>query len=139
MVSKELFQQDLLDNYKAMESFGIKQADALFFMPPYEWYNQEISDWTEEMGIQLINFSPGTRSNADYTTPDLGKRYVDSERIFRSILEYEAKTSQGLNGFILLLHIGTHPDRTDKFYYKLPLLIDELKHRGYTFSLLSKL
>lgn len=139
LISKELFRQDLLDNYKAMESFGIKQSDALFFLPPYEWYNQQISDWTREMGIQLLNFSPGTRSNADYTTPDMGERYVDSEKIFKSILTYEAQTSHGLNGFILLLHIGTHPDRKDKFYDKLPLLIDELKQRGYAFALLSKL
>lgn len=134
LVSKAEFTEDLLQNYKAMASFGIQQSEAIWFMPPYEWYNQEISDWTRELGLRLINYSPGTRSNADYTTPDMGKRYLSSERIYQSILTYESQSSTGLNGFILLIHIGTHPDRTDKFYERLPELIDELKVSGYEFG-----
>jgi hypothetical protein len=42
----------------------------------------------------------------------------------------------GLNGFYLLLHIGTHPDRNDKFYYRLEELIGELRKRGYRFELI---
>ena len=30
-----------------------------------------------------------------------------------------------------LIHLGTHPDRTDKFYNRLGDLIQELKARGY--------
>ncbi len=134
LVSKTEFTEDLLQNYEAMAHFGIQRSEAIWFMPPYEWYNQQISDWTHELGLRLINFSPGTRSNADYTTPDMGNRYVSSERIYRSILAYEANSSSGLNGFILLIHIGTHPDRTDKFYDRLPELIDELKASGYEFG-----
>ena len=40
---------------------------------------------------------------------------------------------QGLNGFILLIHIGTAPERTDKLYLRLENLIDEMTRRGYTF------
>lgn len=136
LVSKEEFTTDLLKNYQEMDAFGIPKEDALFFMPPYEWYNQQISDWTKEMGLILINFSPGTRSNADYTTPDMGERYISSDRIYRSIMDYEQNSSNGLNGFILLIHIGTHPSRTDKFYFQLPQLLEELKQKGYSFALL---
>lgn len=139
LVSRAEFRKDLLANYAIMAQFGIQMEEATFFMPPYEWYNQQISDWTAELGLTLINFTPGTRSNADYTTPDMGKRYVDSKRIFESILQYEQQSSAGLNGFILLIHIGTHPDRTDKFYEDLPTLLQLLKGRGYRFELLSKL
>lgn len=139
LVSKSTFTKDLLNNYQIMADFGIEKEEAIFFMPPYEWYNREISQWTKEMNLVLINFSPGTRSNADYTTPDMGKRYLSSQRIFESILNYEKEDANGLNGFILLLHIGTHPSRTDKFYDKLGELIDELRNRGYSFSLLSEL
>ncbi len=139
LVSRAAFRKDLLANYETMAQFGIHMEEATFFMPPYEWYNQQISDWTAELGLTLINFTPGTRSNADYTTPDMGKRYVESARIFDSILQYEQQSSAGLNGFILLIHLGTHPDRTDKFYTKLPTLLQLLKGRGYRFELLSKL
>lgn len=139
LVTKTEFKEDLMANYAVMAQFGIPIKEASFFMPPYEWYNQQISDWTHELGLTLVNFTPGTRSNADYTTPDMGKRYVDSARIFESILQYEQQSSNGLNGFLLLIHIGTHPDRTDKFYDDLPRLIKTLKKRGYQFGLLSQL
>ncbi|HMF72916.1 MAG TPA: hypothetical protein VK616_15665, partial [Flavitalea sp.] len=80
--------------------------------------------------LQLINYSPGTRSNADYTTPDM-RAYRSSDEIFKSIVDYEKNTANGLNGFILLLHIGTDPKRTDKFYYHLGELADLLKDKGY--------
>lgn len=139
LVTKAEFREDLLANYAVMTQFGIQKKDATFFMPPYEWYNQQISDWTNELGLTLVNFTPGTRSNADYTTPDMGKRYVDSARIFESILQYEQQSSTGLNGFLLLIHIGTHPDRKDKFYDDLPRLLKVLKKRDYQFGLLSQL
>ena len=37
----------------------------------------------------------------------------------------------GLNGFILLLHIGTVPERTDKFYQRLDDLIVWLRANKY--------
>lgn len=139
LVTKSEFEMDLLDNYRVMEGFGIQKSQARFFMPPYEWYNQKISDWTNELGLQLINFTPGTRSNADYTTPEMGKRYWRSEAILESILDFEIKAKKGLNGFILLLHVGTHPSRKDKMYRLLPALIDTLRERGYRFASLHEL
>jgi len=131
LVNKATFTSDLNANYKAMAKFGIKKEQSPYFLPPYEWYNQTIADWTNEMGLQLINFTPGTRSNADYTFPEMGKSYRSSDEIYQSILDYSRKDAAGLNGFILLLHIGTDPRRSDKFYDKLPGLIEQLKKEGY--------
>jgi endoglucanase len=132
LVSREEFTRDLNNNYAAMKAFGIAKTDAQFFLPPYEWYNRNISDWTAQMNFQLINFTPGTRSNADYTTPSM-KNYTSSEAILQRIKEYEAQDPAGLSGFILLLHIGVDPERTDKFYHRLNELIDWLKEKHYTF------
>ncbi len=133
LVTREEFLLDLKNNYLEMEKFGIEKEDARFFIPPYEWYNQTVAEWCTEAGVELINFTPGTSSNADYTTPDMGNRYLSSEAIFNRIMEYEKKDPNGLNGFILLIHIGTHPSRTDKFYNKLDELIIGLKEKGYLF------
>jgi peptidoglycan/xylan/chitin deacetylase (PgdA/CDA1 family) len=130
LVSREEFKRDLEANYVAMKAHGINKKNARFFLPPYEWYNQTISDWTAELDLQLINFTPGTRSNADYTTPAM-KNYVSSESILKSIKDYEAKDPSGLNGFILLLHVGVSPERSDKFYRRLGDLLDWLKARNY--------
>jgi peptidoglycan/xylan/chitin deacetylase (PgdA/CDA1 family) len=136
LVSKEEFTSDLLDNYTAMADFGITKQKAYFFMPPYEWYNRQISDWTAELGLLLINYSPGTRSHADYTTPEMGNRYIGSQDIYEGILTFESTSPNGLNGFILLIHIGTAPERSDKFYYYLEDLITELRKRDYQFRML---
>lgn len=131
LVTENQFKKDLLDNYKAMQRFGIKKDDASYFLPPYEWYNQQIANWTTSIDLQLINFSNGTKSNADYTYPEIGKSYRNSDEIYNSITSYHQNQKNGLNGFILLLHIGTDARRKDKFYHKLPQLVKFLKTSGY--------
>jgi peptidoglycan/xylan/chitin deacetylase (PgdA/CDA1 family) len=138
LVTQDEFHKDMQDNYKAMANFSIKEEDAPFFLPPYEWYNDSISSWTRQMGLELINHTHGSLSHADYTVPGT-RGYRSSEEIFQSILDYETSASKGLNGFILLSHIGTAPERTDKFYFYLEKLLEELKSRGYQFKRIDEL
>ncbi len=130
LVTKEGFTRDLADNYLTMEKFGLSKEGSKYFLPPFEWYNDSISFWTSLMGLQLVNITHGTLSHTDYTVPGM-KNYRSSQKIYNSILKYEKDNRNGLNGFLLLSHIGTHPDREDKFYYKLEKLIIELKNKGY--------
>ncbi|HEY1023687.1 MAG TPA: polysaccharide deacetylase family protein [Sphingobacteriaceae bacterium] len=139
LVTEEQFRADLRRNYQKMAGFGIQKNDAEYFLPPYEWYNLMISKWTGEEDLKLVNFTHGTRSTADYTYPEMGKSYRSSEEIYRSIFEYEAKDKNGLNGFILLIHIGTDPRRTDKLYNRLDAMIRQLKGMGYRFKTIDEL
>ena len=134
LVTREEFEKDVRDNYRAMEAHGVRREDAPFFLPPYEWYNERIATWTSALGLTLINFTPGTLSNADYTTPSMGARYISSDSIMHRIRQCESGSPSGLNGHLLLLHIGTHPSRTDLFADRLGELILALKRKGYTFS-----
>lgn len=137
LVAKDAFCRDVLDNYSAMERFGVKRADARYFLPAFEWYNDTISAWTKELGFVLVNFTPGTYSNADWTHPELGRQYLSSDTIFARILQFEQSRPDGLNGFLLLTHVGTDPRRKDKFYNRLDELVMTLKNRGYRFTLLN--
>lgn len=130
LVTRDEFEKDLNDNFAAMRPFGIDRRNVNFFMPPYEWYNHEISRWTEEMGFRLVNFTPGTSSNADYTTPE-DVNYRSTNEIFERINAYEIKDPNGLNGFILLTHIGSSPKRTDKFHAEIERLIVYFKDKNY--------
>ncbi|MGE5436773.1 MAG: polysaccharide deacetylase family protein [Syntrophothermus sp.] len=138
LVTKKEFTNDILNNYAEMKKFGINKADAPYFMPPFEWYNKEIVRWTEELGLTLINYSPGSLSNADYTIPVPNERYYSSDSIYNKILHFEKNNPSGLNGFILLTHIGTDPRRIDKFYNRLDNLITDLKKKGYKFVSLTE-
>lgn len=139
LVSRDEFASDLLNSYKELKRFGIRKSDVRYFLPPYEYYNDTIASWTSQLNLQLVNFTPGTRSNADYTYPGMDRRYVSSDVVYNSILHFEETKPNGLNGFILLIHIGTDPRRTDKFYKYLPGLINELKARGYEFQKINEL
>jgi peptidoglycan/xylan/chitin deacetylase (PgdA/CDA1 family) len=138
LVTKNEFNQDLDHNYKSIDQLGISSKQTKYFLPPYEWYNDSISSWTKERSIQLINFTPGTLSHTDYTTSK-DKNYRSNEIIYNSIIHYEQAHSNGLNGFILLMHIGAGPDRKEKFYERLPQLIKYLKAKGYGFVSIDQL
>lgn len=130
LVSKSEFMSDLQANYNEMKRFGIQPGEARYFIPPYEWYNDSISQWTKEAGFHLVIFTYGTRTNADYTTPDM-RSYRSSDEIWKSIIDYDKNSTFGLNGFIMLIHIGTATERTDKFYHRLEELIVWLHEKGY--------
>jgi peptidoglycan/xylan/chitin deacetylase (PgdA/CDA1 family) len=131
LVTREQFEADLAANYREMEKFGLSKAGAKYFLPPYEWHNEKISAWANAWGLTLANFTPGTRSNADYAYPEMGARYISSERILESIWAHERGDDAGLNGFILLIHLGTDPRREDKFYLRLDELLAALHEKGY--------
>lgn len=82
--------------------------------------------------MTLINFTPGTRSNADYTG-EADRNFVPSSVIYDSILARERQDPNGLNGFILLLHLGAGPGRQDKFHTRFGGLLDVLAAKGYEF------
>lgn len=131
LVTHEQFDEDMFKSYALLRKFGI--TDAPYFIPPYEHYNSTISSWARQLGLQVINYTPGTLTNGDYTTPEM-KRYFSSKEILGKIREYERTDPHGLNGHIMLIHFGTDPARTDKFYDKLPGLIKELRRKGYSFT-----
>jgi peptidoglycan/xylan/chitin deacetylase (PgdA/CDA1 family) len=139
IVSGDHFKHDLNNNYKYMAHFGIKKGDALFFIPPKVWYNKDIVNWTNDMGLHLVSFTPGTLSHLDNTHPEMNDNYKSSEEIYKSIVEYENTHPHGLKGFILLLHLGTDERRTDKFSRKLEELFVLLDHKGYSFVEINEL
>ncbi|MDP4264722.1 MAG: glycoside hydrolase family 9 protein, partial [Bacteroidota bacterium] len=145
LVDQPQFDEDLLGSYEKLAHLAEDARGSGrwapfndYFLPPYEWYNDTIAVWTKLRFMQLINYTPGTLSNADYTTPEM-KNYRSSETIYNSIINYELARTSGLNGFILLFHIGTDPKRTDKFYKRLPELIKYLKAKGYQFQTVDQL
>ncbi len=130
LVSRAEFEQDLEANFAAMRPFGIDRRGVRFFMPPYEWWNVEVAGWSSAMGHRVVGFTPGTRSNADYTADD-APNFVSSEAIWASIQRHEAEDEHGLNGFLLLSHIGVGPARTDKFHDRIGEVIAWLLANGY--------
>jgi peptidoglycan/xylan/chitin deacetylase (PgdA/CDA1 family) len=132
LVTRATFVRDVEDNLKAIEAYGVRRGDVRYWVPAYEWYNDDIAAWSAGLGLTLVNYTPGTRSNADYTG-EADRNFVPSQRICDSILVREREDPHGLNGYLLLLHIGAGPGRTDKMHSRVGGLLDELSARGYRF------
>jgi len=131
LVTREFFERDLRKNIADLRRFGaMPDGEPIYFIPPYEWYNADQVQWARAMGITLFNFTPGSGSNRDWI-PESHAKFVSSERILRDVLAFERKEPRGLNGFLLLLHLGSQ--RAGKMHLKLPELIAELRERGYEF------
>lgn len=128
LITKQQFMDDMRQSYATLARFGITEAP--FFIPPYEYYNSTVCSWARQMGLRIVNFTPGTGTNADYTIPSM-KNYRSSDEIEKRLLDYEH--AHTLNGHFLMIHFGTSPERADKFYKRLPQVIKALRHRGYRF------
>lgn len=130
LVTKELFANDLKRNREAMAALGITPREMPYYIPPYEWWNDSIAVWSRALGLQVISFTPGTGTNADYTYPEM-KNYKSNETILQSVRQFHTASANGLNGAILLVHAGVNPRRTAPFYKSLNQFINWLTANGY--------
>jgi peptidoglycan/xylan/chitin deacetylase (PgdA/CDA1 family) len=136
LIAKAQFATDLRDNLEKIARYGVNRP--VYFLPPYEHWNGDIAEWTSELSLVLFNFTPGTRSSSDYTE-DTAPNFVSSRVIFDSIVNREQHDPHGLGGYLLLLHIGAGPKRTDKFHTRFGELLDHLAAKGYKFDRVDEL
>ena len=135
LITQAEFVKDLEANVQKLEQLGIARGN--IFIPPYEWYNSNIVAWAKQSEFEVYNFTAGLRTPADYTYPEMQARYMSSTRIIDQLNDYEKLN--GLNGYIILIHIGTDSRRTDKLYHRLEEIIDGLQLKSYIFVPLENL
>ncbi|MCL2728103.1 MAG: glycoside hydrolase family 9 protein, partial [Bacteroidales bacterium] len=131
LVGGDSLRNDIMRNVKELEKFGVSADKQLWYLPPYEYYNDETVKVSATLGLRVMNLTPGSLTNADYTTPEM-RNYRSSQTLFDHVLDMDEKNR--LNGAILLIHPGTSDRRPDKFYDRLDELMTELKKRGYSFK-----
>jgi peptidoglycan/xylan/chitin deacetylase (PgdA/CDA1 family) len=137
LVTEAFFTADLRKNIvelRRLTGAWLDESDRgapIYFIPPYEWFNEDQVRWAKQMNVVLFNFTPGSGSNRDWA-PEDHKSFASSRKIIDDVLAYERKDPHGLNGFCLLLHLGSQ--RKDKTFLLLGELLEELKRRGYEFA-----
>ena len=130
LITKDEFVADMQKSFSALAKFGITKDKAPYFIPPFEYYNATVNSWARQLGLQIINFTPGPETRQDYTTPDMSY-YRSGDWLYKHLMDWEK--SNTLNGHFLMIHLGTFDQRTDKFYNRLPQIIKTLRKRGYEF------
>jgi endoglucanase len=110
-----------------------------YFIPPYEWWNDTVASWCNDLDLKLFCFTPGIRTNADYTYPEMGNAYKSSLDIMSSLQNQLSEDPNAFNGAVILIHAGTDTRRKDKLYDKLDEMISCLHSKGYTFKSVDEL
>jgi peptidoglycan/xylan/chitin deacetylase (PgdA/CDA1 family) len=128
-IDEAAFAADLEKNLADLRALGAAPEGAtVFFVPPFEWYNRDQIAWSRKLGVEVVNFTPGPRTNRDYA-PEGDDAFVPSRQIYEDALAFEAENEAGLNGALLLMHLGS--GRRDPFHPLVGELCDELVRRGY--------
>jgi peptidoglycan/xylan/chitin deacetylase (PgdA/CDA1 family) len=136
LISRKDFQEDLRKNISDLQLLGALHSGPIYLLPPYERFNSDQVKWAREIGVQLFSSSPGSGSNRDYL-PESDPKFVSSQQIFKDILEYEKTAPHGLNGYILLIHLGA--DRKDKMFRFVEPLVILLRGKRYEFIRIDEL
>ena len=133
LVTRQHFDEDFAENLNKLQRVQRRaRLGPAYFLPPYEHYTLDIVEWAADFSFVTINYTPGTRSTADYTG-EADQNFVSTQAIFDGIVAREGQDSHGLNGFILLFHIGAGAGRVDKFHARFGELLDYLSAKGYEF------
>ena len=137
LVEQADFLRDLQKNLAELRCLGALQSEQpIFFIPPFEWFNRDQVRWARGIGVTTFSLTPGTGSNRDYI-PEGEQGFVSSLEIIRQVLQFEGDSPQGLNGAVLLLHLGS--ERHDKLHCHLESLISSLQGRGYRLARIDEL
>jgi peptidoglycan/xylan/chitin deacetylase (PgdA/CDA1 family) len=139
LVKRDSFALDMARNMEAMKALGLPVHTPHLFVPPYEWWNDSIAAWSRRKGLTVFSFTPGIRTNADYTFPEMGTAYKSTNWILQWLKESVEREPHKWNGAVILVHAGTDPRRKDKLYNRLREVIQYLEQKGYRFRRLDAL
>ncbi|MFH0919943.1 MAG: polysaccharide deacetylase family protein [Fibrobacterota bacterium] len=104
---------------------------------PYGEQNRAINAWGEALGYRHIGWTQGTTWRTTMDTNDWvvapgDKGFFYPQEVLQKLLQFGKGTEYGLNGGIILMHLGTLR-KEGKMVTALGTLIDSLKNRGYEF------
>lgn len=128
LVTPDSLLRDLARNYLELRRFGVNPDSARYVLPPYEWAAPIHAQTYRSAGYIPLGLTPGIETYADYTTPDMSY-YRSADQLWHQFTGYVNTNS--IHGAVFIIHLGTDPSRTDKFWRKLPEILHFLKQKGY--------
>lgn len=131
LVDADSLKRDMHRNLAMLAAHGVDTSAVHTVMPPYEWCNASHVQAYADLGLLTVNPTPEIETYRDYTTPDMSE-YRTAESLQKQL--FDVDDSRGLNGAIIIIHLGTQNARPDKLYNRLPAILDTLSSRGYSFD-----
>jgi peptidoglycan/xylan/chitin deacetylase (PgdA/CDA1 family) len=136
-VTREMFERELL---RANEAFRLVTGDDMqpLWRAPYGERNRQICLWGLACGYLHVGWRQGgnwrqTLDSNDWIPDEESPGYRPPHAVLEKIVAL-ARQPGGINGGIILLHLGTmRKQREDQVHWLLGALIDTLRGKGYEF------
>jgi peptidoglycan/xylan/chitin deacetylase (PgdA/CDA1 family) len=142
-VTREFLHDQLNRTAKLFEEVTGKQM-TLFWRAPYGEHNLQIRQWAAELGYRHIGWTRGrswqeSMDTMDWVADTNSVAYHTSEEILSHLLAMADNETYGINGGIILMHLGSLRTNNDHFYTILPRLISSLREKSYELVKISAL
>jgi len=108
-----------------------------YWRAPYGEFNPQILTWAAQIGYLHIHWTRGF-DTYDWVTDASSRLYRTPEQIYQNIIGKERSRRTGLNGIIVLMHLGSHRNNNHIFEI-LPELIQAVREKGYSIGTISEL
>lgn len=108
-----------------------------YWRAPYGEYNDDILRWAAAAGYRHVRWSRGF-DTYDWVTDESSRLFRTPRQIFDHFQTQDRRQPAGLNGVIVLMHLGSQRNGNHVFQ-ALPELISYLRQRGYKISKISEL
>ncbi|MBD3239449.1 MAG: polysaccharide deacetylase family protein [Chitinivibrionales bacterium] len=112
---------------------------------PYGERNREICRWAQEAGYLHIGWRQGRTwlenlDTNDWVPDEDSPLYHSPREVIRKIMRAARQKPYGVNGGIVLMHIGTlRKRRSEQMHLSMGTLIDSLRTLGYSFTTVTDL
>jgi len=141
-------QEFILNQLQKTDSILQKVAGVSFkpiWRAPFGEYNNTICLWAQKAGYIHIgwrqgkSFRQGLDSN-DWISEEESLGYFSPEDVFNKIIVLAKEKPHGINGGIILMHLGTKRSQKEKQVHRiLGMLIDTLNSSGYSFVTITQM
>ncbi|MCS7311770.1 MAG: polysaccharide deacetylase family protein [Acidobacteria bacterium] len=111
------------------------RAMAPLWRAPYGEHNAELRQWAAGLGYTHVGWtveSGWTLDTMDWIDDPAHPMYRPGPAIVRDILALAERPPHGINGGIVLMHLGSRRPAGDRMVDVLPELVQGLRQRGYT-------
>jgi peptidoglycan/xylan/chitin deacetylase (PgdA/CDA1 family) len=136
-VSQELVYKELTGTDQLLFSTTGRHFAPLW-RAPYGEYNEQLCSWARAAGYFHIGWRQGRSWSEGFDTNDwvpdsATPGFKTPEEVFTKIVTLANTKPYGINGGIILMHLGTErKNREDQVHLKLGMMIDSLRSLGYT-------
>lgn len=104
-----------------------------FWRAPFGEYNGQILKWAADAGYRHVYWSP-KMDTLDWVSDETNPLFRSPGQMMAKLLRQAQTSPEGLNGGIILMHLGTEREGENRADTMLEGLIDQLSGEGYSFA-----